>query len=409
MPLPPHPLTLHGGCSCLAIRYRISIPPLAQRPPHPSNPSLHYPLLLIDHCNDCRLATGALLPFWISTPAAYVSARLLQRSVNAGLKGSGGGPSPLSPSSGPGVGRSGSVKRAEPGARSRAPSLVPRTPSAVSIPAFPFPAIPTADPDRPIPTALLAPGTPAVGDSEAAYGPYLPASEVFTNGPASRDSFLAFYRSSGGVLRTFCGRCGTGLSRGWWGGGNSGEGGEVLSLLVGTVDRGDLEAGWLEGGDGGLGEGGDEGADLEAGAGRGGRFDGLGDGDGDGEGRGWRYNLEPDMHLWWGRGIKWVKRIVGEGTAGTVRYVGGDVGDVDGGEGLAGGEVVGWEEGNLVGCDEGDSGFVDGLKEMEIEDEIVVEDEGESRGVREVGNEAEGANRAMKGFDDMLELIRQGG
>jgi len=56
----------------------------------PSNPHLTLPFVTIDHCNDCRLATGSLLPFWICTPVAYVSARLLQRSVNVGLRAVGG-------------------------------------------------------------------------------------------------------------------------------------------------------------------------------------------------------------------------------------------------------------------------------------------------------------------------------
>lgn len=66
----------------------------------------------------------------------------------------------------------------------------------------------------------------------------------------------------------------------------------MLDLVLGTVDRGDLEGGeWV--GAGQEGEGVRAGGEVE-----------------------WRYNLEPDMYLWWGRGIEWVKRIVGEGEKG---------------------------------------------------------------------------------------------
>lgn len=109
----------------------------------------------------------------------------------------------------------GSLTMAESGsfsqARSRAPSLAQRTASNISVlSAFPFPSV-GSEMEAQIPSAT-GPGMPAVGDSEAAYGPYLPASGVFTHGPASVDSFLSFYRSSTGVLRSFCGRCGTCLT-----------------------------------------------------------------------------------------------------------------------------------------------------------------------------------------------------
>lgn len=159
---------------------------------------------------------------------AYVSARLLQRSVNVGLRavgsgwGVGCGESVESEfggvrwgSVGTGLRREGSLKRAESGsfshARSRAPSLAQRTASNISVlSAFPFPSV-GSEMEAQIPSAT-GPGMPAVGDSEAAYGPYLPTSEVFKRGPASADSFLSFYRSSTGVLRSFSGRCGTCLT-----------------------------------------------------------------------------------------------------------------------------------------------------------------------------------------------------
>ena len=72
---------------------------------------------------------------------------------------------------------------------------------------------------------------------------WVPASDVFRpnrNGAVvpPPDSFLAAYRSSIGVTRTFCKRCGTNLTysrvpmQGWPG---------LLEVLMGTIDRGDLE------------------------------------------------------------------------------------------------------------------------------------------------------------------------
>ncbi|KAL7954528.1 hypothetical protein V8C34DRAFT_294143 [Trichoderma compactum] len=34
MPLPHEPITIHGGCNCGAVRYRINVPSFEQRPLH---------------------------------------------------------------------------------------------------------------------------------------------------------------------------------------------------------------------------------------------------------------------------------------------------------------------------------------------------------------------------------------
>ncbi|KAG8527847.1 uncharacterized protein KY384_006763 [Bacidia gigantensis] len=79
MPLPPEPITLHGGCNCGQIRYRIAIPALSSRPLHPNYHSssslepVHQPFIFTDHCNDCRRASGSILPAWISAPLDMVS------------------------------------------------------------------------------------------------------------------------------------------------------------------------------------------------------------------------------------------------------------------------------------------------------------------------------------------------
>lgn len=74
MPLPDHAINLSGGCNCGAIRYRINIPEYAQRPPHPdSTGEIRFPLVAMDHCNNCRKATGAIIPTWMCVPANMLS------------------------------------------------------------------------------------------------------------------------------------------------------------------------------------------------------------------------------------------------------------------------------------------------------------------------------------------------
>lgn len=89
MPLPEHSLSIRGGCNCRAVRYEIQIPPLSERPIHPysdkakSGEDVHLPMIAIDHCNDCRRATGAVLPLWFCSPINYITASLLRRSASS--------------------------------------------------------------------------------------------------------------------------------------------------------------------------------------------------------------------------------------------------------------------------------------------------------------------------------------
>ena len=109
MPLPAEAITVQGGCNCRAIRYRVEIPALNDRPLNPyltmrpsgkkqddgekvqqrdrrepsaekaeSTPRM--PMLATDHCNDCRRATGSILPFWMATPLGMVSAAITASS-----------------------------------------------------------------------------------------------------------------------------------------------------------------------------------------------------------------------------------------------------------------------------------------------------------------------------------------
>lgn len=74
MPLPQHALVLHGGCNCGAVRYRVEIPENSKRPTNPvSNGDVTFPVVLTDHCNDCRKALGSILPTWICVPAPMMS------------------------------------------------------------------------------------------------------------------------------------------------------------------------------------------------------------------------------------------------------------------------------------------------------------------------------------------------
>lgn len=83
MPLPKGPLVVNGGCNCGAVRYKINIPELLQRPvqlfSEISGPSseVWLPMVAVDHCNDCRRATRNLLTLWICTATAFVTASLI--------------------------------------------------------------------------------------------------------------------------------------------------------------------------------------------------------------------------------------------------------------------------------------------------------------------------------------------
>ena len=91
MPLPSSPIVVNSGCNCGAIRYKIGIPSLHDWPLHsssdatPGSGSVHLPFVCSDYCNDCRRATGAVLPHWICTPIAMVVSSFVLRS-SAALK-----------------------------------------------------------------------------------------------------------------------------------------------------------------------------------------------------------------------------------------------------------------------------------------------------------------------------------
>lgn len=192
MPLSDEALTIHGGCNCRAVRYRIEVPPVSQRPIHPwSDGAVKLPMIVLCHCNDCRRASAGLTLAGFCAPVQFVQVSLLPR------------PSTLPP---------------------------------------------------PVATRV----EPKDDDLERVW---LPASEIFAPSTPPADSSLATYQPSAGVARTFCSRCGTNLTytrhpmpAGWP---------AVVDILLGTVDRGDLE----------------------------------------------NDALAPERHVWWDKGISWIRRL----------------------------------------------------------------------------------------------------
>ena len=79
MPLPETSFVVEGGCNCRAIRYRIQVPEVSDRPLNPTSPPsdpTRLPMIAVDHCNDCRAATGSILPTWICVPAEMMTVSL---------------------------------------------------------------------------------------------------------------------------------------------------------------------------------------------------------------------------------------------------------------------------------------------------------------------------------------------
>lgn len=83
--LPETPFTLHGGCNCKALRYTLPVPELSARPiVFPAAASagqgdIRLPMFNVDHCDDCRRATGSLTTFWMVVPRAEISFQCVLR------------------------------------------------------------------------------------------------------------------------------------------------------------------------------------------------------------------------------------------------------------------------------------------------------------------------------------------
>ena len=220
MPLPTHALTIEGGCNCRSIRYRLSLPALSDRPFHPrTDPSsaldpVRLPYTFTDHCNDCRVAVGAVLPAWITVHVDTVTATLLP------------------------------------------PSTLDR-PNAAS---------------RKRDTSEQTIGRQK-GREVFAGPPQEDTSAENSKAPEGGGTTVRFYESSDGVWRSFCGRCGTPLT--YW----HRELPDVMDFLLGTVDREILDS----------------------------------------------EDLRPERHMWWGKGIKWVKEWIETSDSGAEAHIEDDV------------------------------------------------------------------------------------
>ena len=87
MPLPKTAFAIHGGCGCGAIRYTVNVPEFSCRPQNPYrthgvklDEDLRLPMVTVDHCNDCRRATGAILPMGLVTEISTVEMTCEMRS-----------------------------------------------------------------------------------------------------------------------------------------------------------------------------------------------------------------------------------------------------------------------------------------------------------------------------------------
>ncbi|CAG9944216.1 unnamed protein product [Clonostachys rosea f. rosea IK726] len=202
MTLPDEALTLTGGCSCGAIRYRVEIPAAASRPLSPFVPEsvgTKMPYALTCHCNDCRMASGTFLP-----------ATLMQ---------------------------------------------IPETMIRVSV----LPRTGSSETSNII-TGRFLDCTKDDFDADAADAgrpPYLPASDVLraTQPQDSDKTWLRFFHSldcGRSFSRSFCGRCGTevcfhyALAADWCHGGKLPDGwSDVFDITTGSLDRKFVGVDWL--------------------------------------------------------------------------------------------------------------------------------------------------------------------
>ena len=84
MPIPPQSFHFEGGCNCGAVRYQVDVPAAADRPLRApvgdQQGEVRLPMIFTDHCNDCRRATGSMLPVWITADISTVQLHYQVRS-----------------------------------------------------------------------------------------------------------------------------------------------------------------------------------------------------------------------------------------------------------------------------------------------------------------------------------------
>ncbi|KAE9369025.1 hypothetical protein N431DRAFT_428696 [Stipitochalara longipes BDJ] len=71
----------------------MNVPKFEERPlsvycdEHALSQKIRFPQVLIDHCNDCRRATGCLTPVWIATVVSYIDVSIQTTGERAWIKG----------------------------------------------------------------------------------------------------------------------------------------------------------------------------------------------------------------------------------------------------------------------------------------------------------------------------------
>ena len=210
MPLPKTPFNISGGCNCGAIRYKISVPAQEERPVHfMYNPPftndttaaqdeiIRMPMVITDHCNDCRSAVGSVLPHWMLTPANMFTMSCLPKSADD--------------SPGPGT-----VNKSALTARGADDDRRPAFTSAHEL-------LRGDDPGALASTWLRL---------------YYSTDHEAKNKASGSNKFTQ------STIRSFCGRCGTNLTYmahpmpDWYG--------DYVDVVAGTVDREFLEQGWMK-------------------------------------------------------------------------------------------------------------------------------------------------------------------
>ena len=183
MPLPPGAFKVSGGCSCGAIRYHVYVPKASHRPLHPrsrpsaTTPPTHLPIVFTDHCNDCRRSNGSIIPSWISGPVEWFDVELMLRQDLP------------------------STNRGPQMSTGLAEDMVARLGEPMCI----------------------------TGD-RAFSGPH----------ESTANTYLQYYESSPGCIRSFCARCGTHLSFM-----APADMPALVDIVLGTVDRKVLEQEWM--------------------------------------------------------------------------------------------------------------------------------------------------------------------
>jgi hypothetical protein len=87
MPLPSEPITLRGGCSCKAVRWRMSLPEASERAlniyhsPGADIGDVRLPTAAICHCNGCRQAVCALGAYGFTTDMATMELSIFPKTT----------------------------------------------------------------------------------------------------------------------------------------------------------------------------------------------------------------------------------------------------------------------------------------------------------------------------------------